>query len=267
MEMNKLINNNLQINIIEFNVKKTIYKYIDKYKFNYIYLNTLKLNKHRFNRSLAYNISINIFKRYIFSLKYILFHTYEYNINYNLDNILLLLDNNDIIHIYDENLRNNKLLQTIILNNEILDKVYNFDPEIFLEYNGYEIDFFLKKIDKVKINIKMYNLKININSNLILKNINMENYYFNLLNISDYFDICFLKYKYLINYNLWNNIKTYIINLDNRIDRYNYTWNECQKIGLYNIERFSAIKINHDNYNQYKLINETKAWKNDIKYL
>jgi hypothetical protein len=66
------------------------------------------------------------------------------------------------------------------------------------------------------------------------------------------------------NYNLGNSIKTYIINLDDRKDRLRESFEECQKIKLDNIERFSAIKMNKE----YKLINRLKAWKkNDIKYL
>jgi hypothetical protein len=199
--MNKIINyKNIQINVIEFNITQNINKYIEKYKINYIYFDTTNFKKYKLNRALAYNIIINIFRQYIFIFKYILFHTYEYTINYNIENILLLLENNDIIHIYDNNIKNNLLFQSIIINNEIFEKIeenYYFDSEIFFENNGYEIDFFVKKIKKLN-NIKIYNLEINNNSNnnnvniysLMLpeinenKNkINMENYYESILNI------------------------------------------------------------------------------------
>jgi GR25 family glycosyltransferase involved in LPS biosynthesis len=101
--------------------------------------------------------------------------------------------------------------------------------------------------------------------NLNIKELNKDN-----LNIIDFHNIYHKENKYnnLLNNNLLDNIKTYIINLDERTDRFNDTLLECKKIELNNIERYSAIKINDTNYNLYKLIDESKAWKkNDIKYL
>jgi hypothetical protein len=61
--------------------------------------------------------------------------------------------------------------------------MYYFDPEIFFEYYGHEIDFFLKKIKSLNNinNIKIYNLEIN-NTTYDLKKNNMENYYNSILN-------------------------------------------------------------------------------------
>ena len=271
---NQTFNKNIQINIIEFNTKKNIYKYVEKYKINYIFLNTTKFEKYKFNRSLAYNIIINIFNRYIFIYKFIIFHLYEYNIIYEINDILLLLKDNDIIFI--NNNENDLLFYTLIINNDVLYKIkqeYYFDPEIFFEYNGYEIDFFLKKVKKLNIT-KIYNLKIDNNLSDLIKN-NLDNYYTSILNIFDNIQdnnvnifYNFLNNRGLIDYNIFNKIKTYIINLDERSDRFNETSFECEKIGLFNFERFSAIKINSNNSKEYKLIDEKKAWKkNNIKYL
>jgi len=65
-------------------------------------------------------------------------------------------------------------------------------------------------------------------------------------------------HKYDHNY---NNIKTYIINLEHRTDRYENTLKECEKIGLTNYERFNAIKTDTI------VINPKKAWKKNIEYL
>ena len=69
---------------------------------------------------------------------------------------------------------------------------------------------------------KIYSLKYNKNNNI-------------------FFD--FIIKRNLLNYDLNTIIKPIIINLDSRVDRLNHTIKECEKIGFYNYERFSAINF------------------------
>ena len=82
-------------------------------------------------------------------------------------------------------------------------------------------------------------------------------------------DVCDLRLTHMVesivfsipeSSNITNKIKTVLINLDDREDRLKDSTKECHKIGLYNFERFSAIK-------NVQLINPLKAWKKNINYI
>ena len=64
-----------------------------------------------------------------------------------------------------------------------------------------------------------------------------------------------------------DNIKFYLINLDYRIDRYNSCKKEFEKIGLTNIERFSAIKPTLKEIKKYTFLNINNFWKKDKAYI
>jgi GR25 family glycosyltransferase involved in LPS biosynthesis len=249
------INKNIQINIIHFDENK-IKNIEDFNNINYIFLKIKSLNK-----SFAYNMMFNIFTKYLYSYQYILFHDIETELNYiNLNNF----DHNTDIDIFNIN-----GLSSFIIKKDLFEKVGGYDPEIFLDNSGYETIFFLEKIKKfIKIDLS-------INTNIDTKSI-FINFYKSVFNFLAIFNesqnsifLNFLKKRNIINYNLWNNIKTYLINLDEREDRFTESWYEMDKIELYNFEKFSGIKINNNNeLKDYNIINHSKLWKkNDIEYL
>ena len=69
------------------------------------------------------------------------------------------------------------------------------------------------------------------------------------------------------NNNFLTNIKTYFINLDLREDRYIHCINECNKVNITNIQKFSALKPTIDDVKACPLIDINKMWKKDDKYL
>ena len=73
-------------------------------------------------------------------------------------------------------------------------------------------------------------------------------------------NILYVTYDFIEHYE-YGHIKTYIINLEHRTDRYENTLKECEKIGLTNYERFNAIKTDSI------VINPQIAWKKNIEYL
>jgi GR25 family glycosyltransferase involved in LPS biosynthesis len=198
-------------------------------KINYIFLNISEIsNNYKYNRALSYNIMDIVFCK----------NEFEY------ENIIYLKNINEFINFeYNED-------KYITIKKDIFKKVGGFDPELFI-YNDFEcISFFINKIsngnNEESQYIKYYNKLNESNMNTLL---------------------IYIKERYSINYNLCNNIKTYIINLDERKDRYNQIYNECVKINLYNFERFSAIKPDINDIKKSNLMNPSKIWKKDVQYL
>jgi GR25 family glycosyltransferase involved in LPS biosynthesis len=195
-------------------------------------------NINNLNESIQINvIEINIKKSEIINSKYI---------NY------FYLDSSNLPDFYKNN---NALAYNIIIK---LLKLYNFDFNFFyfdlLDFNiDKEIVYDINGFDEYNIDfINNFQNKINL---------------YNSKEKSDEIKILFnyLKYKDNINLNIFDNIKTVIINLDERKDRLLYTWEECKKINLNNFERFAGIKIKEINK---PLIDNNKAWKkNNIEYL
>ena len=247
-KINKLLtNNNTQINIIHFGY---IYNDLfENYNINYIFLDITHIdNKYINNKLLAYNIVLNIFQKKYFEYKYIIF----YNIDNNTNNIDNNTDNIDIEKININNIYVSDNLNTIILNKNLPEIVGNFDPEIFTNNNN-GIIYFIEKINKLDYIDKVI-LKEDCNIINVLKLIDDKNI------LLDFF-----YNKNVIDYNIFNKIKTVIINLEDRKDRLNDVIEECHKIELYNFEIFNGIKINDQIYS--KLLNRNKIWKrNNIEY-
>ena len=242
--INKLLNNtDIQINIIHFDY---IYNDIfENYNINYIFLDITNIdNKYINNKLLAYNIVLNIFQKNYFEYKYIIIYNIDSD-NIEIDNI----DNIDNKYIEKLNINNiyvSDNLNTIILDKNLPEIVGNFDPEIFTNNNS-GIVYFIEKINKLDYINKIF-LKDDCNITNILKVIDDQNI------LLDFF-----YKKNLIDYNIFNKIKTVIINLEDRKDRLNEVIGECHKIELYNFEIFNGIKINDQIYS--KLLNRNKIWK------
>ena len=255
----KLLQDNLNahINIIHFNNN---YYDLEKYNINYIFLNTTNLDKkYKSNKSLAYNIILQIFQKYLFTYNYIILYDVQCNIN------------SKIINNYLNNINNiffNNNLDIVIIKNKIFEKVGGFDPEIFIENSKYEIIYFLEKIKKLNLEdvINLENMNI-VHCNKTLYN----NFYNNINNIINN-NACnkniitnFFQYKNLIDYHIFNKIKIVIINLEERTDRLKNIIIECNKLNLQNYDIFKGIKIDDEhNYLKYNsLLNKNKMWKKD----
>ena len=251
---------NACINIIEFNDTQSDPSKIHFTKYNYFYLDTTDISyKYKFNKALAYNLMIKLLIKHNFIFKYIYFYNSEIS-NELLSTSLNLLNTYDIIQLNSNSEITNNI--SFIIQKYILKEVGYFDPEIFYNNDGLEILFFIEKIKKLN-NIKIW-INIDNNSTLLC---NMAKY-INILNTSNINILLdFLKNRDIINYQIFDKIKTYIINLDERTDRLYNSINECHKINLYNIERFPAIKPNSIQSKNSTLINPTKILKkNNIDY-
>ena len=257
------------------NYENNLDYYISLYKNYYIYYN-LYLD----------DIFIDI-KNKSKDIQYITF----INENTNIDewhNFIKKIDDSTIqINIIEINSKKNEIklkqkINYIYLNNLYLsDKfklnisfAYNLILKIIsisnFEYKYIQLEYSDQLIDKnIIYKIGCFDNFIN-NSNREEILVNFNNKIKEYHNANKSFDLKimfhYLKNMDNINYNIWDKIKTVVINLDERTDRLFNTWEECNKINLYNVERFSAIKITENN--QYKLIDNNKAWKkNNIEYI
>jgi GR25 family glycosyltransferase involved in LPS biosynthesis len=242
-------NNNIQINIIEFN-KKSIYNdlkdIINENNINYVFLEINEdIYKFKLNKALGYNLLYDIFTKYSF----------EYN---------------------------SIIFENKIINKNIFEKIGCFDPELFYSDNSNESNFFKLKLDKYTEYIDNKNIIDSNNFNIVNTNdfniVNIND--FNIVNTNDILKIMynkyyntipifynFIEYRNIINYNIFKNIKTVIINLEERKDRLNNIIEQLNKIDIYNYEHFIGIKLNENNVIE-NVINPEKAWKkNDIDYL
>ena len=123
--------------------------------------------------------------------------------------------------------------KTILINNE--DRTYY--------YKDRNIDM---TINNLPDNLNMYKI---------------DNWLYDYINKGDTIKLNTIVSKFL------NNIKFYLINLDHRQDRYFSCLDQFDKIGLINVERFSAIKPTMDEINSCSFIDKTKLWKNDTNYI
>ena len=247
---------NIQINIIEFKSifqKDKVNIICEKYNINYIFLDTNNVNdKYKFNKSFAYNLLKNIMT----------YNLFEYD-NYIFYNI----KSNKKLYITESN---NYDIDNLIINKNLFEEVGGFDYELFFDNFGYETYYFIKKINILnKIEINILN-KIEINNNELNGSL-FKNYYLNLFNIIENIDtsfLYFLRNRNIINYNLFSEIDIFLINLEERKDRLLETYNEFQKIDLYEYNRFNAIKPIVEDLKDCKIINPSKLWKkNNIEYL
>lgn len=238
---NKILIENYENNIFISEYKIYIYKNEILYKF--IDINTIE-NKELLKNNLFtdYNIFytnyyfINKYFNDIYEIKY-----EELNFYFGINNNIQINDSNNI-----EN--NNKNL-------EILFDLYKniFNKEEVIKYSKEDvqkdqyiildnINFFSKKI------INNLHKSLNKHSEKILKNF--------INNINN------------IDYNLFNKIEIYVINLDKRIDRLDQFKIECNKINLENYQRFSGIIPTQEQIKYCTYINPLKLWKkNNIAYL
>ena len=297
-------------------------------------------NKYKYNRSFANNLMIYVLNN--IDYKYIYFYNTELPIKKDIfkndeinkngegeSNIFNILEKEYIIELNNNNILSN--YSSLLIKKDIFKINYlKFDPEIFLDYSGYEIIYFIQKFNKLKELKKFdfnYQFEFYFNINIIhdiihntqntqntLQNIHNNNsiykycieenredlnnnylsnysknsgdiyiykiFYskiidlFNFLKINDF---CIL-YNYLENsefikkknyeLSIWDNIDSYLINLDKRLDRYEETYKELNKINLNNFIRFSAIYPEIEEIKESNLINPSKLWKKkNIEYL
>ena len=335
----------IQINVIHFGYAK--YDSIfNKNYINYFYINSNFLqNKYKYNRSFANNLMIyvlnNIDYKHIYfyniesPIKKDIFKNNQINKNGECEsiendeiNIFNILEKEYIIELNNNNILSN--YSSLLIKKDIFKFNYlKFDPEIFLDYSGYEIIYFIEKINKLKkLKQFQFDYHFEFNSNIshdIIQNNNSiykycieENYgdsnnflnndynnhisnynsnnnnyskntddiyiykifyskiidIFNFLKINDFS----ILYNYLENIefikkinnelSIWDKIDSYIINLDKRLDRYEETYKELNKISLNNYTRFSAIYPEIEEIKESNLINPSKLWKKrNIEYL
>ncbi len=254
-----------QINIIEFgNIIDNNLDFYDINNINYYFLNNTNFNENKLNKLFAYNLISKIFVKYVFHYENLIFCNFEY------------IKQLEYIKSINKGLLMKNIDKIIFINKNLFEDIGNFDNELFNEYDEYSLNYFFEKVKK-KCNSKNYEIDdlIEIKSpnssfeNLpdIYNNNNTQIIYSLKMNKNDNILFDFIQKRNIINYNLWDNIKTIIINLDHRTDRLSSIIKECEKVGIYNYEKFSGIIINESNYKKYKIINQKKAWKKDLEYL
>ena len=286
--------NNELINNENSNIEK-IRESENKKCINYYFIDNNYLNSnYKYNRAFANNLMIYILCENQSNNEFIYFYNIESPIQVNIfkyfcinDNILDFLENNPIIELSNNNILSN--YSSLIIKKDLFNSYINFDPEIFLDYSGYEILYFLEKIRvKCDVDVFKYLIEQSINSDIIINDFFQskldkiyiyKEFYSKIIDIFINLDKTNLSilYKYLncrldININkkqnLWNKIDTHIINLDTRKDRYEEIYKELQKIGLYNYSRFPAIYPELEDVKKSNLINPNKLWKKkNIEYL
>ena len=184
-------------------------------------------------------------------------YVYDFTDYYDLLEYVSKVDNNDTLY-------NSIIAEPIFIGNINID--------------NYE--YYLKDKMMKALGLKNKNILIKNHSNYLYnKNIDFEikNFDYNSINISDikrYLSDFINKddeifYENMLPHNnlILDNIKYYLINLDNRKDRYESSLSEFNKAGIYNVERFSAIKPSLEDINNCNFINKTKLWKDEEKYI
>ena len=185
-----------------------------------------------------------------------------------------IININRVIYVY--NFKNYEDLLNYIIEVDNNEELYNYivSQDIFignLNFNNFE-DYLLNKLKKA-LSIENKNILITNNKNEL---INYNNIDYVIKNLEIPFLENTLVKRYLNNhinnndnilYKPLYNIKFYLINLDHRVDRLNNALNQCYKNGIYNVERFSAIKPSIDDVYNCSFINIDKLWKNDINYM
>ena len=257
-----------QFNIIEFgNYITNKLDFYDSNNINYYFLNITNFNENKLNILFAYNLISRIFIKYLFNYENLIFCEFS-----DINNLELIKNINNYLSMKN-------IEKIIFINKKLFEEVGNFDPELFIEYNEFALNYFFEKVKK-----KCISNKYDINDLIILKSptssfndiLDIQNNYNNSdfqknhllkLNKNDNILFDFIQMRNSIDYNLWNNIKTVIINLDFRNDRLISTIKECEKVGIYNYERISAINIDNTNFKNYKLIDPKRSWKKNIEYL
>jgi GR25 family glycosyltransferase involved in LPS biosynthesis len=235
-----------QINIIEFNkfpsyeILKTN-SIIEKYKINYFFYDKHNYKNIKYNKAFAYNIILNQFNTFTYNFEYLLFDDFNSNFDYNIDELLLKINNYYIICCKNNNL-NNKIFtnlvnlidtnnsdikndKNLLYNNSIiffhkniLNNVSNFDSELFY-YNSFNIDFpsfnetlfFIEKVSK------FYSIENIEKKNILYEYESKYNnvIYYNFLKNNENFIDNKLLYKYIESYYYFKNIYELFKNLNN----------------------------------------------------
>jgi GR25 family glycosyltransferase involved in LPS biosynthesis len=257
-----------QFNIIEFgNYITNKLNFYDSNNINYYFLNITNFNENKLNILFGYNLISRIFVKYLFNYENLIFCDFS-----NIDNLEFIKNINNYLLMKN-------LEKIIFINKKLFEDIGNFDPELFTEYNEFALNYFFEKVKK-KCSSNKYEIDdlielksptssfeniLNISDNFT--NTDFQKNYLLKLNKNDNILFDFIEKRNIIDYNLWTVIKIVIINLDSRKDRLISTIKECEKVSIYNYERFSGINIDNTNFKNYKLIDHKKAWKKNIEYL
>jgi GR25 family glycosyltransferase involved in LPS biosynthesis len=182
-----------------------------------------------------------------------LIYIYDFTDYYDLLEYIKEVDNNDGLY--------NSIIEKKIFVNEI--NFDNFEEKLIIDLKK-AFSMTSKNILINDTDLIYYNEKIDLTINNI-----SEHIYYSYLNncLKDYIqkdDTIIIDTKIT---RLLNCIKFYFINLDHRIDRYHLCEEEFKKVGLFNVERFSAIKPSLEELEKSNVtINKEKIWKKDEKY-
>ena len=237
---NNRINYSFLANKLEYNIKN----YNSKKKQKILFSNSELDNSELENSELDINI-IEFGDEYIptkydkYNVNYFFLNKKlfsEINISENINtypDYIALAYNLVIMELSKYNLDLNELLfdKEVITTKKMFDNVGGFDPELFSNFND---------------NITYYSKKC-ISSDLYLLN--------------------FVKNRFIIDYDIFNKIKVYLINIDSRTDRLENSHNELNRLNIYNYERFSAIVPNDIDIKNCKFINPNKLLKKNKEYL
>jgi hypothetical protein len=190
-----------------------------------------------------------------------------------------IINKKRVIYIYDFTDYYDLLDYIIKVDND--DTLYNsiINEPIFIgNINLDNYEYYLKDKIMKAFGLKNKNILIkNHNNHLYNKNIDFEikNFdYNNITNIKRYLsdfinkeDEIFFENDLPHNNLILDNIKYYLINLDTRKDRYDSSLDEFNRVGIYNVERFSAIKPSLEEIHNCNFINKINLWKNEEKYI
>lgn len=218
---------------------------------------------------------------------------YDFDINNinMINNICFVMNNTDINLYLDENTFFIEFGNKNTLKNKYKNYIYFKTNNIFYKNNkGLAYNIFLLlmekkniKLDKITFenkyeynifelkNIGYFDPEIIYNNNddchNMIKN-KMDDKYLNKFENYKKTYLSFLIYRFNIDNNIFIDIKTIIINLDERIDRFNNIVFNLENLEINNYIRFSALKLDDNLIKQNNIINIKKAWKkNDIEYI
>jgi len=182
-------------------------------------------------------------------------YIYDFTDYYDLLDYITKVDNDDTLY-------NSIISEPIFVGNIHLDNYENYLQDKIMKAFGLKNKNILIKNNNSKYYNKMIDFEI---KNFDYNNIsNMNRYLSDFINKDD---IIFYENDLYHNKLILNNIKYYLINLDSRKDRYESSLNEFNRVGINNVERFSAIKPSIEDINNCHFINKNNLWKSEEKYI
>ena len=187
-----------------------------------------------------------------------------------------IINQKRVIYVYDFSNYNDLLDYIIKVDNDselynsiISEEIFNYNSNLnFDNFENYLSNNLKKAIGLIPKEIYLYlsnNIIHNNFNNFEIKNLEIP--YYNNKSIERYLRDYINKDDVLIVNNIFDKIKFYLINLDDRTDRYKNSIDECNRVGFNNIERFSAIKPSKEDILKYNFININKLWKNNENYI